>query len=114
MTLDFQVVLGLSQHRSNHLSQGSVQKFIGQVDDLFGYSVPNQELWTLIGEVVAIVLKYIVCSLSESRLDFFKEFHEELFRKFSEAKIDNFSGSPYIWLTNLVAFLPKGVRPGAS
>ena len=76
MTLYLQIVLSLSKHGSDHLTERCVQEFIGQIYDLFGDPFADQELSTLIREVVAVMLEHIVCSLSKSRRHISKKLHE--------------------------------------
>ena len=50
----------LLQHWGQHLPHGRGQDLPGQVHDVLGYAATNQELGSLVREVVAVVLKQII------------------------------------------------------
>jgi hypothetical protein len=85
MAVDFEVVLGLHEHRCDHFTNGSVKELLRQINNVLWNSLSKQEVRTLVCEVVAIVLEDIVCLLSEARTHIFKELHKELLRQLCEA-----------------------------
>ena len=112
VTINFKIILSLHKHWRNHSPNRGVKELLRQVDYVFRYPLTYEELRALVGEVVAVVLQYIVCLLSEARAHIFEELHEELFRQLSESEINSLSWSAFqTWLTDI---LPKGVLPGSS
>ena len=88
MTINFEIILSLHKHGGNHSPYWCVKELLWQVNDVFRYPLTYEEVSAFIREVVAIMLQYIVCLLSEARAHISEELHEKFFGQLCESEVN--------------------------